>query len=257
MEVAGRFDRIAGVYDETREPLGEEALDRAARILTDDGCRRLLEVGIGTGRIARPLIQRGFDIVGVDLSRGMLSKARQKGIESLVIGDANNLPFEDKSFDAVTIAHVLHLLQNPAETFGKLSRVARKEVVAFVRRREGGTPNPAWDEMFGMRQAFRDAAEQLGYALPPRPDWRERFKAEVEFLATFPPSESITIQDVEVVTTLGERLTYFEKRAYSYPPPSVPDDVVRKVVERVKSSVDTGKEIRYRRVEQMAIWRLP
>ena len=88
--VAGRFDRIAGVYDETREPLGEDALDKAALILAEDGCRRILEVGIGTGRIARPLMQRGFEIVGVDLSRGMMAKARQKGIESLVMGDANH-----------------------------------------------------------------------------------------------------------------------------------------------------------------------
>jgi len=155
------------------------------------------------------------------------------------------------------IAHVLHLLENPAETFGKLSRVARNEVVAFVRKREGGGAYQSWDEMFGLRQAFRKAAEELGYELPPRPEWRERFKAETEFLSRFPPTEIVVVQDLEVVTTLGDRLSYFEKRAFSYPPPTVPDDVVRKVVERVKSSVDTSKEVRYRRVEQMAIWRLP
>ena len=75
------------VYDETREPLTEEALDEAASILSDDGCRRILEVGIGTGRIAVPLQQRGFEIVGVDFSKGMLMKARKKGIEDLVMGD--------------------------------------------------------------------------------------------------------------------------------------------------------------------------
>ena len=261
LETAGRFDRISDVYDETREPLTEEALDEAASILSDDGCRRILEVGIGTGRIAVPLQQRGFEIVGVDFSKGMLMKARKKGIEDLVMGDANHLPFEDKLFDAVVLAHVLHLLEKPGETFEKLARVAKKEIVVFVRRRDlarGDTSSSLYDdERDALRRAFRQAAEEMGCSIPSRqPDWRERFKSEVEFLSSSPPSEMITIQDVEVVTTLGERISFFEKRADGYPS-GISDEVFQKVMEKVRSTVDTNKEIRYRRVEQMAIWRLP
>lgn len=256
LDTAGRFDRISEVYDETREPLTEEALDKAALLLSNDGCKRVLEVGIGTGRIAKPLQQRNFEIVGVDISRGMLAKAQQKGIEDLVMGDANHLPFEDKTFDAAVLAHVLHLLENPAETFGKLARVSRNEIVVFVRKRDDASTFPAGDERSVLRQTFRKVAEEMGYTLPSRPgEWRDRFRSEIEFLSSFPPSELITIQDVPVVTTLGERLSFFEKRAYGYPA-SIPDDVFHKVIERVKSSIDTNKEIRYRRVEQMAIWRL-
>jgi ubiquinone/menaquinone biosynthesis C-methylase UbiE len=257
LDTAERFDKISEVYDETREPLTQEAIDKAALILSNDGCKRILEVGIGTGRIAMPLQQRNFEIVGVDLSRGMLAKAQRKGIQSLVMSDANHLPFEDKTFDAAVLAHVLHLLENPAETFGKLTRVARNEIVAFVRKRDSASSLPADDERSVLRRTFRKVAEDMGYTLPSNHGgWRDRFRSEIEFLSSFPPSELVTIQDVPVVTTLGERLSLFEKRAYGYPA-GIPDEAFHKVMERVKSFIDADKEIRYRRVEQMAVWRLP
>jgi SAM-dependent methyltransferase len=204
-----------------------------------------------------PLQQRNFEIVGVDLSGGMLAKARQKGIRSLVMGDANHLPFEDKTFDAAVLAHVLHLLEDPAETFGKLARVARNEIVAFVRKRDGASSLPADDERSVLRLTFRKVAEDMGYKFSSNHgEWRDRFRREIEFLSSFPPSELVTIQDVPVITTLGECLSFFEKRAYGYPA-GIPDGVLHKVIERVKSSIDINKEVRYRRVELMAIWRLP
>ena len=127
----------------------------------------------------------------------------------------NHLPFEDKLFDAVVLAHVLHLLEKPGN-IEKLARVAKKEIVVFVRRRDlarGDTSSSLYDdERDALRRAFRQAAEEMGCSIPSRqPDWRERFKSEVEFLSSSPPSEMITIQDVEVVTTLGERISFFEK----------------------------------------------
>ena len=257
VDTAGRFDRTAEVYDETREPLTEEALDKAALVLSKDGCRRILEVGVGTGRIAKPLLRRNFELVGVDFSRGMLAKAKQKGVGDLVMGEANHLPFDDKTFDAAVLAHVLHLLENPAETFGKLTRVVRNEIIIFLRKRDDSSPPPGGEEVLGLRQTFRKVAEEMGYDLPARAgDWRERFRNEAAFLSTFPPDELVTIQDVPIVTTVGQRLSFFEKRAYGYLS-NVPEDVFRRVIERVKSSTDPSKEIRYRRVEQMAVWRLP
>jgi ubiquinone/menaquinone biosynthesis C-methylase UbiE len=256
VDTAGRFDRTADTYDDTREPLSQEAIDKAASVLSADGCKKILEVGIGTGRIAKPLLGRSFELVGIDFSKGMLLKAKEKGIENLVMGEANHLPFEDKAFDAALMAHVLHLLDDPAATFGKLARVARNEVVVFVRKREGDSTSPTGEEALRLRQTFARAAEEMGYELPPRArEWRERFRREKDFLSAFTPDELITVEDVPVVTTVGERLASFEKRA-SGQTEGMPEDVFRKVIERVKSSLDASKEIRFRRVEQMAIWRL-
>ncbi|MGH9919548.1 MAG: class I SAM-dependent methyltransferase, partial [Nitrososphaerales archaeon] len=235
----------------------QDALDKAAKILLDDGCKRILEVGIGTGRIAKPLIQRNFDLVGIDFSRGMLAKAREKGINDLVMGEANSLPFDDKVFDAAIMAHVLHLLHSPAETFGKLTRVARKAIVIFIRKREAEAPSSSGDELLHIRRAFSEVAEEMGYPLAShRGDWRDRFKNEKEFLSTFPPDELVTIQDGLVVTTLGERVSHFEKAAYGVPA-GMPNELFARAMEKVRSSTEADKEIRYRRVEQIAVWRLP
>lgn len=256
--VADRFNRISDVYDETREPLSNIGIGRVARILSDEGVKTILEAGVGTGRIARPLQERGLEIVGVDFSEGMLSKARKKGLQDLVMGDANHLPFEDKSFDAALLAHVLHLLDNPWETFEKLSRVAKKEVVVLVRNRDVSNETPSSGDVreIVLRQAIREAADEIGYSLPGQPgDWRKRFRNEIEFLKSHPPSELITIQDTDVFTTLGERLAIVERRAFGNMD-AIPADIWGQLIERVKTKVDLGQEIRYRRVEQMAIWRL-
>ena len=255
-DVAARFDRVSDVYDETREPLSREAVDRLASILSREGLKSLLEVGVGTGRIALPLQERGFDLVGVDLSRGMLQKARAKGLQNLFMGDANQLPFREKTFEAVVLAHVIHLLEDPSVTFGLLARIARKEIVAIVRKRDGGA-SPFAEERDQIREAFRKAAEELGYPLnQPAGDWRQRFRREEEFVSSSHPSEMLTIDDSEVATTVGERLSFFEKRAYGYPT-EMPDEVFRRIIGIVKSSLDLGREIRYHRVEQVALWRMP
>ena len=252
-DVAARFDKISEVYDETREPLTPGAVDRVVAFLAKEGAETLLEVGVGTGRIAAPLVERNVDIVGVDLSRKMLERAKMKGVAKLVMADANQLPFVDGSFDAVLMAHVLHLLENPGGTVEKVARMARKELVIIFRRRDG-LPHGFDGDRREIWQAFRQAAEEAGYPLPsPSDGYVSRFRREAEFLEGFPPDEVIVVQDLDVVTTLGERLTVFEKRAYGFPM-YIPDEVFQKVVARLRATVDLTKEVRYRRVEQLGVW---
>jgi len=252
-DIGARYDRLSGVYDETREPLTKDEVDRLADILKRHEVQSILEVGVGTGRIAIPLQSKGFDVYGADLSNGMLQKARAKGLRNLLLGDANMMPFPEKTFDGVVLAHVIHLLDDPSETFNRLAGLTRKCIVAIVRKRDWGVPFPdrnrtrLWD-------LIREAAEKEGYH-PPSGDWRQRFKREDEFITAFGPDELLTIGDSEVVTTLGERLTLLEKRPYGYPS-DIPDDAFRRIMAKVQSSVDINREIRYRRIEQVAIWRV-
>jgi len=253
-DTASRYDLISGVYDETREPLSADALDRVAAILERGGDRRLLEAGVGTGRIALPLQQKRFEVVGIDLSRGMLSKARGKGLLALLQADANCLPFGDKRFDAVLMAHVLHLLDDPARTFESLGRVATNEIVALVTKREGGFASG--DVMASpLKEAFRKAAAELGYPRPERRAGWSGFRREEEFLAANPPHSLVTVEDRQVVTTLGERLSIFEKRAYGHLN-DIPEGRFREILRRMTSSLDLNLEIRYRRIEQVAAWKI-
>lgn len=86
--------------------------------------REVLEVGCGTGLILRHLADVAARAVGVDLSPGMLSRARARGLE-VHEGSATSLPFADASFDVAvsfkTLPHVPDLPQALAE----MARVVR------------------------------------------------------------------------------------------------------------------------------------
>lgn len=79
---------------------------------------KVLDVGTGTGFLALMLAQMGYDTIGLDLTEGMLEKARQKvagnGYRvSFKLGDAENLPFDDASFDAIVCRYLLWTLPDP------------------------------------------------------------------------------------------------------------------------------------------------
>jgi ubiquinone/menaquinone biosynthesis C-methylase UbiE len=63
--------------------------------------KRILEIGIGTGRIAAPVIAAGGEVVGIDISPGMLSVALDRRITQIALAGMMQLPFADASFDAV------------------------------------------------------------------------------------------------------------------------------------------------------------
>ena len=111
------FDRAAGYYDQSRgvPPRVEELV--ADRVEAAAGpAARLLELGVGTGRIALPLHRRGRQVVGVDLSLPMLERYRAKAAAEglppppLLRADATRLPLRDACVDAVLEVHVLHLI---------------------------------------------------------------------------------------------------------------------------------------------------
>jgi len=73
-------ERIAAGYDASTEEMGEPgAVDPAVSFLAGlAGDGRALELGIGTGRIALPLARRGVPVHGIDLSRAMVARLRDK-----------------------------------------------------------------------------------------------------------------------------------------------------------------------------------
>ena len=99
------------------------------------GASRVLEVGIGTGRIALTL---DVPIVGLDLSRPMMDVLRSKSdAVPLIEGDATRLPFPDGSFDAAYAAHVLHLIPAWRDAFAEMVRVVRPGGVVLAVRSSG------------------------------------------------------------------------------------------------------------------------
>ena len=116
--MAVSFDRLASVYDATRwSGVPPEIMEKLLNAMKElfAGCRTILDVGIGTGRFAEYFNDSGFNVVGIDVSLGMMAKAREKGLRNLVQADAHHLPFRDQAFDGAIMIHVLHLVRNWAE----------------------------------------------------------------------------------------------------------------------------------------------
>ncbi|HSH32448.1 MAG TPA: class I SAM-dependent methyltransferase, partial [Actinomycetota bacterium] len=108
------FYRAAEYYDDTRG-LSEEGVRHTTEALAEvfRGGGPILEVGVGTGQVALPLHDAGVPVMGVDLSRPMLSKLLAKAGGALpfplVEGDAASLPFTDDAFGGAYLRWVLHL----------------------------------------------------------------------------------------------------------------------------------------------------
>ncbi len=91
---------------------------------------RILDVGTGPGIVANLLADLGHEIVGVDVSEGMLKKAMENSGAlhhslELVQGDGEKLPFESGSFDAVVNRYVLWTLPDPKKALAEWRRVLK------------------------------------------------------------------------------------------------------------------------------------
>jgi ubiquinone/menaquinone biosynthesis C-methylase UbiE len=130
------FDRVASVYDETRSapPVVAEAVTRALLdVLRENGASRLLEVGIGTGRIACPLADGGVRVTGIDISPKMLAvlRAKTRAID-VVLSEAAHPPFQNGSFDAALFVHILHLIPQPAAMIEATLNLLRRPGVVII-----------------------------------------------------------------------------------------------------------------------------
>ena len=147
------FDRAAAYYDRTR-PISPTALPRVMDLLGGEleGRGPCLEVGAGTGILSIPLAERGVPMVGLDLSRPMLQRLREKaGGEAalpLVQGDATAMPFREGAFGGAVIRHVLHLIPEWERALEELLRVLRTGAVALVNHGEYPEPCGALFERF-------------------------------------------------------------------------------------------------------------
>jgi ubiquinone/menaquinone biosynthesis C-methylase UbiE len=115
------FDRVAHCYDETRglPPDVERQIGAGIAALLRDvaPAPRLLEVGIGTGRIAVPTAAAGVRVTGIDISSKMLALLREKRRDiDVMLAEAARPPLRDASFDGALFVHILHLVPDAEAT---------------------------------------------------------------------------------------------------------------------------------------------
>jgi SAM-dependent methyltransferase len=231
------FDRVAGVYDATRglpPPVVASVADRLARLI---GTERTLELGVGTGRWARPLEERGVLLVGIDLSREMLRVARAKGFARPVQADARRLPFRDRTFDGALAVHILHLVYDVPGVLREISRVDGGMLRSVL---EHDTERP---DIVG---AYRAAVAAEGVRSEP-PGIGERTIA-----VEFPPDRLRDATTFHARAPASLRIDELRARTFQYTW-SVPAEVHARVVAGLAREFDGQEQTRETRVE-IAEW---
>ncbi len=252
------FDkRVSETYDQLRAHPPEVSRQVGEAIAKVAGPNaRILELGVGTGRIALPVIQAGASVVGVDLSMEMLAhlhaRAREENLDlQLAQTDISKLPFADDVFDAVTAVHVLHLVPgwsdalagaaaalrpqgciilgrdwiDPTSMAGQIQNEFRKAAVDIMgpqlKAPTGGSAIAHWIEELG------GAPEHLGPTDLIAAEWTKEERAGdiVNAIRTRAHSESWVITD-EFIKPVADRIESFAKS--NWPDLNVPHPVIHR-----------------------------
>jgi len=168
-DIRATYERIADSYAAARRRPWLQVLDFIEGLPRG---YRVLDLGCGHGRHARPLAAAGHRVVGVDLSRRLLTIGRAESLASRdsirigwLEGAASALPFRESAFDSALCIAVLHHIPSPED---------RKEALVELRRvlRPGGTAflsvwsvdDPNLREILGSRTADTDV--EIPWRLP-------------------------------------------------------------------------------------------
>ncbi|GAA2054632.1 bifunctional demethylmenaquinone methyltransferase/2-methoxy-6-polyprenyl-1,4-benzoquinol methylase UbiE [Leifsonia soli] len=132
-QVAAMFDQVSTRYDRTNNVLsvGNAALWRVAttRAVDPRVGETILDVAAGTGTSSASLARNGASVVAADFSAGMIEVGRQRQAGNpfirFVQADATDLPFDDDTFDAVTISFGLRNIVDPKKALAEFYRVVK------------------------------------------------------------------------------------------------------------------------------------
>jgi ubiquinone/menaquinone biosynthesis C-methylase UbiE len=207
--VAWTYDLVASRYDAIKQFRPQDESWFVARPLLQSmaGVERpvVLDVATGTGRLPLALLRDHFGanggrIVGLDLSRGMLRRARAKlrpyGDQVwLVWQDAGRLPFGDGAFDAVTCLESLEFMPQPLQVLAEMVRVLAPGGTLLVTNRVG---REAW--LLPGRAVARPAFEEALAAHPLRQievrRWQENYDLAMARKEGVPRKDRV--QDLEL-----------------------------------------------------------
>jgi SAM-dependent methyltransferase len=121
---------------------------RLVELLAPQPGERFLDLACGTGGVALVAAQTGADVTGLDISADQIEKARAAAVEAGLsirfdVGDAQELPYEDASFDAVVSAFGMIFAPDHARAAGELARVCRPGARVAIT----SWPNDAWAQL--------------------------------------------------------------------------------------------------------------
>lgn len=230
MTTSVSFDRAADFYDQTRL-LPKGMLEKGVPLILEHAGPGglILDVGAGTGRISVPLLERGANLIGCDLSREMMAHLRAKHPATrLAQADAVHLPFPSGQFDVVMTVHVMHLVANWQTALREFKRVLKPGGTYVY----PGAIESAPSLSSGVRERWRQRVKELGA------EWRRPGVARAELLAEI-EQIAASVETVEIEHVIQSRLTPRElmdglgRRIFS-DTWHVPDDILKQSIREVR-----------------------
>ncbi|MGW9685511.1 bifunctional demethylmenaquinone methyltransferase/2-methoxy-6-polyprenyl-1,4-benzoquinol methylase UbiE [Flagellimonas sp. 2504JD1-5] len=136
-QVRQMFDTISGDYDGLNRVISF-GIDlkwrrKVVAILKSKAPKNILDIATGTGDLAIAMTATGAEkIVGLDISPGMLEVGKEKVVAKnlqdtieMIVGDSENLPFDNDSFDAITVAFGVRNFENLEKGLSEILRVLK------------------------------------------------------------------------------------------------------------------------------------
>lgn len=236
------FNGLASLYDQTRTADPDcfaAALNWITARFPPIQFRMLLEPGIGTGRVALPLAERGYQIVGGDISEEMLGVCLTRSINvanrlHCVLADTNFLPFPEKAFDLCLAVHLFYFIPQWQQAVQEMLRVLRPNGVLILLHTGFGTEVPH------LNTRYRELAQNQDYVFPV---YGVRSTTEVvDYAASLGCTvERIEEQSWEWMARLRQRdaLGHLASRAYSFTK-DVPEVVHQSVMDSLHHEADAA-----------------
>jgi len=136
-QIAEMFDNVSSKYDFLNHFLSMgidiQWRKKAVKIIKESNSKYILDIATGTGDLAIAMSDLNPEkIIGLDLSEGMLKVGREKilkrNLESvieMVQGDSEDLPFQDNTFDAITVSFGVRNFENLDKGLSEIYRVLK------------------------------------------------------------------------------------------------------------------------------------
>ena len=153
-QVAQMFNNISDNYDGLNRviSLGIDVSWRkkVVKLVGENNPKQILDIATGTGDLAMMMTQLNPDkIIGLDISEGMLEVGKQKickanlsNVIEMVVGDSENIPFDDNTFDAITVSFGVRNFENLNKGLTEILRVLKPDGKFVVLETSNATKFP-------------------------------------------------------------------------------------------------------------------
>ncbi len=153
-QVAQMFDTISGNYDDLNRVISfgidVKWRKKVLKLVSEKNPKTILDIATGTGDLAILMADTSAEkIIGLDISKGMLDigiqKIANKNLSSkieMLLADSENMPFDDNTFDAVTVAFGIRNFETLEKGLAEILRVLKPNGIFVILETSNPTKSP-------------------------------------------------------------------------------------------------------------------